>query len=178
MCIMAKNLAESLNNVLLILDRENTINPEHLEVFEAETDYLKARMGLEPFQAILFAVIVQASSSRHCTFGRIAEELNMSYLELLSYSKDLYALRDRWLIMIKDNNEIKVPSEVVDSLMKDEVYVRPKVNGLSTKAILRRLRGLMDNAKMGQMTPEQLLEETEILIDANPKTSLGKTCIK
>ena len=175
---MAKNLAESLNNVLLILDRENTINPEHLEVFEAETDYLKARMGLEPFQAILFAVIVQASSSRHCTFGRIAEELNMSYLELLSYSKDLYALRDRWLIMIKDNNEIKVPSEVVDSLMKDEVYVRPKVNGLSTKAILRRLRGLMDNAKMGQMTPEQLLEETEILIDANPKTSLGKTCIK
>ena len=63
---MAKNLAESLNNVLLIIDREYTdagvdihINPKHLEKFEVETSYLQERLGITPFQSIIFAVIIR-----------------------------------------------------------------------------------------------------------------------
>ena len=182
---MRKNLAESLNNVLQIIEGRCTdaggdihINPDNLEPFSEETAYLKERMGLEPFQAVLLAVIIQTHANGRCTVNKVAQQLGMSYLQLLSYSKELYALRDRWLIMIKDNNEIKVPSDVLNALMKDEPYEKPKVDGLSTKAIMRRIRDFMKNADDGQMPAGQLLDETEILIDANPETSFGKTCHK
>jgi hypothetical protein len=182
---MRKNLAESLNNVLQIIEGRCTdaggdihINPDNLEPFSEETAYLKERMGLEPFQAVLLAVIIQTHANGRCTVNKVAQQLGMSYLQLLSYSKELYALRDRWFIMIKDNNEIKVPSEVLNALMKDEAYEKPKVDGLSTKAIMRRIRDFMKNADDGQMSAGQLLDETEILIHANPETSFGKTCRK
>jgi len=182
---MRKNLAESLNNVLQIIEGRCTdsggdihVNPDNLEPFSEETAYLKERMGLEPFQAVLLAVIIQANATGRCTVNRVAQQLGMSYLQLLSYSKELYALRDSWFIMIKDNNEIKVPSEVLNALMKDEAYEKPKVDGLSTKAIMRRIRSYMKNADDGQMPAGQLLDETETLIDANPETSFGKTCRK
>ena len=182
---MRKNLAESLNNVLQIIEGRCTdaggdihVNPDNLEPFSEETAYLKERMGLEPFQAVLLAVIIQTNANGRCTVNRVAQQLGMSYLQLLSYSKELYALRDSWFIMIKDNNEIKVPSEVLNALMKDEVYEKPKVDGLSTKAIMRRIRSYMKNADDGQMPAGQLLDETEILIGANPETSFGKTCRK
>ena len=182
---MKKNLAESLNNVLQIIEGRCTdaggdihVNPDNLEPFSEETAYLKERMGLEPFQAVLLAVIIQTNANGRCTVNRVAQQLGMSYLQLLSYSKELYALRDSWFIMIKDNNEIKVPSEVLNALMKDEAYEKPKVDGLSTKAIMRRIRSYMKNADDGQMPAGQLLDETEILIDANPETSFGKTCRK
>ena len=182
---MANNLAESLNNIINIIEDKCTddygnimIDPEHLDTFSAETDYLKERMNLNPFQAVLFAVIIQIHANGHCTVNRVAQQLGMNYLQLLSYSKDLYSLRERWLIMMKDNYEIKVPAEVINSLMKDEAYEKPKVEGLSTKAIMRRIRGYMKNAENGSMTPEQVMEETELLIDANPQTSFGKACRK
>ena len=182
---MANNLSESLNNIINIIEDKCTddygnimIDPEHLDTFSAETDYLKERMNLNPFQAVLFAVIIQIHANGHCTVNRVAQQLGMNYLQLLSYSKDLYSLRERWLIMMKDNYEIKVPAEVINSLMKDEAYEKPKVEGLSTKAIMRRIRGYMKNAENGSMTPEQVMEETELLIDANPQTSFGKACRK
>jgi hypothetical protein len=95
---MAKNLAESLNNVLLIIEQEYTdaggdihINPDNLEVFSQETDYLKGRMGLEPFQAVVFAAIIASHANGRCTVNIIGKRLGMSYLKMLSFSKDLFA---------------------------------------------------------------------------------------
>ena len=182
---MASNLSESLNNIIIILEGTCSdaygnvnIDPEHLEMFSEESNYLKERMDLTPFQAVLFAVIIQIHANGRCTVNKVAQQLGMNYLQLLSYSKDLHSLRDRWLIMIKDNNEIKVPSEVINSLMKNEAYVKPSVDGLSTKAIMRRIRSYLKNAEDGRMTSEQVMEETELLIDANPQTSFGKACRK
>ena len=180
---MANNISESLNNILQIIETRCTdaggdihIDPNHLYVFSAETDYLLERMGLSPFQAILFAVIIQINASVHCTFNSVAKRLGISYLQLLSFSKDLYALRDRWLIRIKGNNEIRVPAEVIDSLMKDTSYEKPSIDGLSAKSMFRRISAHMKSAYDEQMSASQLLEETELLLSANPETCYAKAC--
>ena len=120
------NLAESLNNILQIIDGKCTdaggeihVNPAHLGVFSSETEYLWKRMQLTPFQAVLFAVIIQCNATGRCTFHNIAKHLGMTYLQFLSYASDLYALRDKWLIRLKGNSELKVPADVINALMND-----------------------------------------------------------
>ena len=182
---MAKNLAESLNNVLLIIEQEYTdaggdihINPKHLEKFEVETSYLQERLGITPFQSIIFAVIIQCNSTNRCTINSIAKNLGMTYLQFLSYANELYALRDNWLIRIRGNNEIKVPSEVIECLMKDTPIEKPRIDGLNTLAIFRRVGGYMKATADDQMPSSQVVEETEALIDANPQTSYAQACKK
>ena len=182
---MPKNLAESLNNVLLIIDREYTdaggdihINPKHLEKFEEETSYLQDRLGITPFQAVIFAVIIQCSSTNRCSINNIARSLGMTYLQFLSYASELYALRDKRLIRLGADNEIKVPSEVIDALMKDTPVEMPRIDGLNTTAMFRRIGEFMKATYNSQMPSSQVLEETEIIIAANPQTSYAKACQK
>ena len=182
---MAKNLAESLNNVLRIIDRECTdagggihIDPDHLEKFEVETSYLQDRLGITPFQSVLFAVIIQCNSTNRCTINSIAKDLGMTYLQFLSSANELYALRDKGLIRMRANNEIKVPSEVIGCLMKDTPIERPRIDGLNTLALFRRVGGYMKATAADQMPSSQVVEETEALIDANPQTSFAKACNK
>ena len=182
---MARNLADSLNNVLQIIEGRCTdasgvihINPNELEVFEEETSYLRDRLDTSPFQSIIFAVIIQCHAIDRCTVNNVAKKLGMSYLKFLSYASDLYALRDKWLIRLKANNEIRVPLEVVDCLMKDVPIVRPRINGLSTTAMFRRIGEFMKATADSQMPSMQVLEETETIIDANPQTSYAQACKK
>ena len=182
---MAKNLAESLNNILQIIEGCCTdaggdvhINPDNLEKFEVETSYLQERLGLTPFQSILYSVILQCNATSRCTFNNIAKHLGMSYLQFLSYSNDLYALRDKWLIRLRGNNEIKVSQEVINSLMKDIPYEKPRIDGLNTIAMFRRIGSLMKATADEQMPSSQVVEETEILIEANPQTCYAQACKK
>ena len=182
---MAKNSAESLNNVLLIIDREYTdaggdihINPKHLEKFEVETSYLQERLGITPFQSIIFAVIIQCNSTNRCTINSIAKNLGMTYLQFLSYANELYALRDNYLIRLRSNNEIRVPPDVIECLMKDTPFEKPRVGELSTMAMFRRVGALMTATANGEMSSPHVVEETEALIDANPQTSYAKACKK
>lgn len=182
---MTKNLAQSLNNILEIIERhctdvggEVSVNPAHLKVFKEETDYLGERMGLTPFQAVIFAVIVNIHASGRCTINKVASALGMSYLQFLSHAEELDALRAKWLIRIKDNNEIKVPAPVISSLMKDVPYTKPKIDGLTSKSMFRRFAAYLDAASEGQMTARQTLEEIEQVIEANPQVCFSRACKK
>ena len=135
---MKKTLTEALNNILEIIKKDLSdaegkvrVDPERLEAFAPETSYLAERMSLTPFQAILFAVIIQDSATFPCHIEKIGETLGMSYLLLLSYSEDLYALRNRGFIRFRPKKMIEVPEEVIDALMKDELFCPSKTETLS-----------------------------------------------
>ncbi len=144
---MKKILAESLNKILDIINNKCTdavgdirIDPNHLNMFVEETNYLKERMGLEPFQAILFAGIIASHAHGRCSVHSIGKRLGMSYLKMLSYARDLYALCDRGLIRLKGMDEIVVPAEVIGSIMHDKPFEKPQIEGLSTRVLLRRIQ--------------------------------------
>lgn len=182
---MNKNLAESLNNILDIIEGKCTdaggdvhVDPGHLEPFQEETDYLKERMGLEPFQAVLFALIIILHANGRCTINNVGKRLGMSYLRMLSFSKDLYTLRDLGLIRIKGNNDLSIPMDVVDSVMEDRAYERPSIEGLSTRALIRRVVSCVKRLNDGECNPFQFVDEVEIILQANPQTSYAETCEK
>ena len=143
---MEKNIAESLNSILDIIDEKCTdaggeihVDPNHLEVFIEETSYLKERMGLDAFQAILFAVIIICHANNRCNINNVGKQLGMSYLKMLSYAKDFYALRERGLIRLKGTNDIVVPGEVMESIMSNQSFEPAPIEGLGTRALLRRI---------------------------------------
>lgn len=182
---MTKNLAESLNNILDIIEDKCTdaegkiqFNPEHLNTFAKETAYIKERMGLEPFQAILFAVIIVCNASSRCNVNNVGKRLGMGYLQMLSYSKDLYALRDRGLIRMKGNNDLSVPGEVVECIMSDKNFEPAPIDGLNTRALLRRIFTHVKRLYDGEYTTYQFVDEVQILLDANPQTSYAAACEK
>lgn len=180
---MAKSLLESLDNINRILDLKCTdaggdihFNPEKSGPFHEEAGYVADRLGITEFQAILLAVIIQASA-KVCNFRKVGMDLGMSYLRILSYAKDFYALRDLGLIRISRENDIKVPPEALEALMKDKPFEKPKLEGLSPKAILRRIGRMMHLLSREQTTPDQALEEIDLIISSNPESSYGKACL-
>lgn len=182
---MQKNLAQSLNNILEIIEKDCTdaggevyVNPSRLGCFKEETEYLGGRMNLAPFQAVIFAVIVESNAGGRCTVSKIAARLGMSYLQFLSYAKDLNALRDKGLIRIQNNNEIKVPASVINVIMNDKTFKAPKTSGLSNKVLVSRICSIVKGAYDEEYAPDQALEEIDILLEANPDTAYAKTCVK
>ncbi len=180
---MANNISEALNNILQIIESRCTdaggdihVDPDHLEAFSAETDYLRVRMDLSPFQAIIFAIIVEMRSERLCSIHRVAKALGMTYLKFMSYAQDLSELRSRGLIRIVDDSEIKVPAEVTEALMKDTPYENQARAGLSSKGIFHRISKLMALTKKGEVLPSDALAEIEALLSVNPETSYAKAC--
>lgn len=182
---MNKNLAESLNNILDIIDSQCTdaggdinVDPGNLSPFKEETDYLKERLDLEPLQAILFALIIIVNANGRCTINNVGKRLGMSYLKMLSFSKDLYSLRDRGLIRMKGNNDLSVPPEVVDAVMNDKPFEKPSVEGMNTRAIIRRIASYLKRLEDEESNPFQFVDEVEIILNANPKTSYAAACEK
>ena len=182
---MTKNIAESLNNIVDIIENKCTdaggdvhVDPEHLEKFKEETDYIKERMGLEPFQAILFALIIISDAHGRCTVSQIGNLIGMSYLRMMSVTKDLYALRDRGLIRMRGNKDMTVPAEVTTAVMEDKAYEKPPIEGLGTRAIIRRISSLLRRLSDGDCDPFKFVEEVEIILQANHQTSYSSACDK
>lgn len=180
-----KNIAESLNNIIDIIENKFTdaggdvhVDPFNLSPFKEETAYLKKRLGLEPFQAILFALIITVDANGRCSVNNVGKRLGMSYLKMLSYSKDLYALRDRGLIRMRGNNDLSVPPEVVDAVMDDKPFEKPPIEGMNTRAIIRRIASYLKRLEEGEFTPFQFVDEVETLLNANLKTSYAAACDK
>ena len=182
---MIKNIAESLNNILDIIANKCTdaggdihIDPQRLDRFAEETDYLKERMGLEPFQAILFAAIILSHANGRCTISQVGKRLGMNYLRMLSCSKDIYTLRNLGLIRVKNANDILIPSDVMDSIMNDKPFEKPKLEGLNTRALLRRIFLYVKRLYDSEYAICQFVDEVEELLKANPQTSYAAACEK
>ena len=180
---MVRNLAISMNNILQIIEDkcvdaggDKHIDPQHLDVFKEETDYLEGRLGLSPFQSILLATIIQ--NDNRCSISKVGGMLGMTYLRALSYSADFYKLRDQGYIRLSPDNEIKTTPAALMAIMNDKPIEKPKTEGLSTQTIFRRLAEMMKLNSRGQETDNHILEEMDLLIGANPQSGLASACLR
>ena len=181
---MSKTLTESLDRLLDLVDLECTnaqgdmfFDPAHMERLKEETDYLGERLGITPFQCILLAKAIQ-TTERNCTMRKIGQDLGMSYLQTLSRAADFNVLRDKGYFFITRDKQIQIPSEVLDALMNDRPVEKPKLDGLSSKALLRRIGIIMRQLSFEQMEDSSALQEIDHLIKVNRETGYGKACYK
>ena len=181
---MSKTLTESLDLLLDLVDLECTnaqgdmfFDTKHMEHLKVETDYLEERLGITPFQSILLAKAIQ-TTERNCTMRKIGQDLGMSYLQTLSRAADFNALRDKGYFFITRDKQIQIPSGALDALMNDRPVEKPKLEGLSSKALLRRIGIIMRQLSFEQMEDSSALQEIDHLIKVNRETGYGKACYK
>lgn len=147
------------------LEADDTLRPS-LETIQAELD-------LTALQAALLGVIIDEAAGRDTTFKAIASAWGCTYLSLLSYTNDFHLLRDKGYIRI-DKTRIMLSADALSALMEGRPYEKPSLGGKSTSFILAKMKRYFQDVYRDEMSDELLLEEIELLIAANPQTSLAK----
>ena len=175
---MEQTLLEILDQMINVIkvDGEDSdtyrFDPIDLNLVEEETAILQEKMGITPMQSLLFAVCILKSANRSMTIATIGRELGLNYLEMLSYSADFNALRDKGLISMSQNGELDVPAEVISSLMENRPFVKKVETNLSSKTLMFYIKKYLKMVKRETISSKQCLIEIENLFANNPETSV------
>ena len=137
-----------------------------------ELDAAAQFLGLTRMQTVLFAVAMHQSRRRNDMDG-LASFMNVNYLDFLGYIDDWHALADKWLVRLRDEDEVVVPSDVKKAMMRNIPYSQPSVKGLGTMQILSRIKKLFESRENNEMSSEQMIAMMDALVSENPETSFS-----
>ncbi len=148
---------------------------ELMEEVREDAEYLADKMAITPKQAVLFSLIIEMSKCDELTKRDLAENLNTSFVELLSYEDDLKALERALIIKRGGSGKIRVGGDVLKCLEKNMAFRRPSNSGLKTLTILSRMTRLFQDIQNESVDKEIALSEMDAMILLNPGTSIAKT---
>ena len=148
---------------------------ELMEEVREDAEYLADKMAITPKQAVLFSLIIEMSKCDELTKRDLAENLNTSFVELLTYEEDLKALERALIIKRGGAGKIRVGRDVLKCLEKNMAFRRPSNSGLKTLTILSRMTRLFQDIQNESVDKEIALSEMDAMILLNPGTSIAKT---
>lgn len=163
---MAKE--KSKNNDVDELQIEDIISASRKEI-----GYVAELMSLSQLQVIIMAACVERCSKYRNDLSDLADTLHTNYLRLLEFNDDILDLKRRGYMRIDRDNYVKLPREVLDAFRSNKAYVNSNT-GLTTMAIMRRLKDLFDRIRDEEMEDDEFMEEAQALIDNNPDTAFSK----
>ena len=150
------------------------INKETVKAADAELRELRKTLGMNTMQVLILTAVISNSSRYTVSGDDVALSLGMEYLQFLSHDKDMEFLKKNGYVRIDNDGNIKVPTETLKSLKGNNPVVPDPTTGLTTDRILCRLKKLLGIRKSEEMTDEELCEEVDILMRANPETSISR----
>ena len=163
---MAKE--KSKNNDVDELQIEDIISASRKEI-----GYVAELTSMSQLQVIIMAACAERCSKYRCDLSDIADTLHTNYLRLLEFNDDILDLKRRGYMRIDRDNYVKLPREVLDAFRSNKAYVNSST-GLTTMAIMRRLKDLFDRIRDEEMEDDEFMEEVQALIDNNPDTAFSK----
>ena len=114
-------------------DEENQNGRISLELMEnaaSDIDILGKELGLSPMQTVFLTAITRRYSSTSISGQALAASLGISFLEFLSYNKELEAMWKLGYIRIDKNREITLPQQVLNSLIDNKPLKPEPTTGL------------------------------------------------
>lgn len=174
------NVISSIN--ILAKEREKNHEPDELSVeeillkVEKDVGYVGEMMSLSQVQVLVMAACLERCSRYRNDLSDLADTLHVSYLKLLEFNDDLEDLKKRGFIRLDKDGHVSLPQSVLEAFKNNRAYVKPENKGLTTIAIMRRLRDLFKLANDEQIEDAELLAEARTLIDDNPDTAFSKEC--
>lgn len=138
-----------------------------------EIGYIAELMSMSQIQVIIMAACVERCAKYRNDLSDLADTLHINYLRLLEFNDDIQDLKKRGFMRIDHENYVKLPREVLDAFRRNKAYVN-SYTGLTTMAIMRRLRDMFDRIRDGEMEDEEFMEEAQALFDSNPDTAFSK----
>jgi len=136
---------------------------------KSELNFLAKSYGITPLQAALFCVCMERGAHR-IDFYELALYLDLSTIRILGYSTDIDALVRRRLLCycdVKEEDTFEIPTVVIKSLKRNEVYQLPKRSGLDAAGMMEYLCTWFNNLGKNRVSASEVREELDAMIDEN-----------
>jgi hypothetical protein len=150
------------------------LSTQNYEKAEDDIAVLRSALGMNTAQVLIMTAVLQNSARRSIDGNDIADFLGLEYLKFLTWSKDLEELRRRGYLRLKNDGDVVLPAEVMRALKDGKPFTPPKTTGLDTGAVLMRIRKLLNLRSEEMISSDELKDEVEVLVNANPSTSISK----
>ena len=173
---------ESLNILSCLSDIvENTpgtmitrkFNEKVLTTCKKQIQYVCDMVGLNDWQTILLANIIEKRGRKDFDRHTLAAVLGMSYIRLLSHDEDLKVLAQKRLINIVQGT-IFVNRKAVAALAANKPYSIPESTGLNTVELLKEMHEIISERGNGETEFDTMLSDLDSLFLGNPDTGLVK----
>ena len=174
---MEENILNALNEIVNFIKRGETFelfDPEFekTECLSQASRLLREKLGLNIYQAALLGLAIEESAGKRTSYQEIARAAWCSYLDLMSHAKDFQTLRKLGYLRITEDI-ISIPNEALEALMNNRPYEKAAATGLSTHAIMMKMRKYVGKLKRDELAEDLFLEEIDMLFRNNPETSVA-----
>lgn len=150
------------------------LSPQNYEKAEDDIAALRSALGMNTAQVLIMTAVLQNSARSSIDGNDIASFLGIEYLDFLTWSDDLEELKRRGYLRLKNDGDVVLPAEVMRALKDGKPFTPPKTTGLDTGAVLMRIRKLLNLRSEEMISSDELKDEVEVLVNANPSTSISK----
>ena len=170
-----KTLLEAIERIVE-LSRDSKLSSEFMESAKAEIKLLAGKYGITERQAILFSVCMEVGPN-HIDYYHLGDYLGLGKISVFKYASDIDALVHHRLLRCKDadnEDEYKIPSEVLRCLKHNEVFKMPKRTELDCPELFGVLNQLFTDFDEHCISLRDLKEETDILFKENQQVGFVK----
>jgi len=133
-------------------------------------DFVTGKLGITPIQAVLFSHFMERSSRNQIQISEIAESIKCSNIRIIKYINECDELEKKRLIRCsreKGAVSYRVPSDVRESLRKNNEFKPESIENLDINKFFNVLDKLFDERQNNELTFETLAFEILALIKIN-----------
>ena len=170
-----KSLLGIIENVA-IGAKESQLNDQFFIDHESNLKSLADSYDITPLQAALFAVCMENGAMK-INFETMASYLHLSTIRMLGYGTDIDALVRRRLLNycnVKEEDTIEIPSAVIKSLKRNEVYQMPKRAGLDASGMMEYMCMWFNDLEKEKVSVAEVREELDALIEENQQVAFAQ----
>jgi len=143
-------------------------------------DYVTAKLGISPIQAVLFSHFMERSDDNNILVSEIASSIKCSKLKIIKYMNDCDALEKKRLIRCKrdrDSLSFRVPFGVCDSLRKFNEFRPEKNENLAIEQFFTVIERIFEERGNNELTYENMKYELLDVINMNMHLGFCKKII-
>ena len=132
--------------------------------------FVSESLDITAMQAVLFSMLMEHNCRRGKDLVEFAEDLGMTRMTLYSYESDLSALENKKLVRRDEKeNEIKIPQNVVNALVKHGRLDDKDRKNLDTDQIMEMINSIYDRVTDDDLSEGDFVCEIDDLLKANPQ---------
>jgi len=126
-----------------------------------------ARLGVTPYQALMFSVIVNGFDDNSFDVRDLARHFDVSSVKILIYWADIEELKNRRLIRLleKEDRELNIvlPHNVLDSIRGNREIIDVNYRDMTVDAWFAELNRLLQMCANNEISRTELMEEIRML---------------
>lgn len=174
-----KSILESFEYIVELVENSN-LDKDFFEKASRHIKYAAQKLNLTEMQVVLLSVFVDRCEDSHIMISEIARYTGCRTTKILRLSDDIDILEAKHYLRISRGNKsisIRVPTDVLNSLRKNQPYVYKREAILDTPAFFDRFECLMSEKSDGEQTYESLKEQTMEMLEEIRNTVFA-TCLR